>query len=83
MPRKWNDAVDKYSEDTLQSYGIVPWQIEIIYKRLVYAFIEKDSDKIFDRYKYELKKMGLEGKKIDLKMKKIIDNSWKKQLEKQ
>ncbi len=46
MPRKWNDAVDKYSEDTLQAYGIVPWHIEIIYKRLVYAFIEKDSDKI-------------------------------------
>ena len=46
MPRKWNDAVDKYSEDTLQAYGIVPWHIEIMYKRLVYAFIEKDSDKI-------------------------------------
>ena len=46
MPRKWNDAVDKYSEDTLQAYGIVPWHIETIYKRLVYAFIEKDSDKI-------------------------------------
>ena len=46
MPRRWNDAVDKYSEDTLQAYGIVPWHIEIMYKRLVYAFIEKDSDKI-------------------------------------
>ena len=23
MPRKWNDAVAKYSEDTLQSYGIL------------------------------------------------------------
>ena len=46
MPRKWNDAVDKYSEDTLQAYGILPWHIQIIYKRLVYAFIEKDSDKI-------------------------------------
>ncbi len=46
MPRKWNDAVDKYSEDTLQAYGILPWHIEIMYKRLVYAFIEKDSDKI-------------------------------------
>ncbi len=46
MPRKWNDAVDKYSEDTLQAYGILPWHIEIIYKRLVYAFIEKDADKI-------------------------------------
>ena len=43
----------------------------------------KDSDNIFDRYKYELKKMGIEGKKIDLKIKKKIDNLWKKQLGKQ
>jgi hypothetical protein len=46
MPRKWNDAVAKYSEDTLQSYGIVPWHIQTIYNRLVYAFIDKDVSKI-------------------------------------
>jgi len=46
MPRKWNDAVAKYSEDTLQSYGIVPWYIQTIYNRLVYAFIDKDVSKI-------------------------------------
>ena len=43
----------------------------------------RDSDSIFDRYKYELKKMGVDGKKIDLVIKKKIDNLWKKQLEKQ
>ena len=43
----------------------------------------KDSDKIFDRYKHELKKMGVDGKKIDLEIKKKIDNLWKKHLEKQ
>ena len=43
----------------------------------------KDSDKIFDRYKSELKKIGSEGKKIDLEIKKKIDDLWKKQLEKQ
>ena len=43
----------------------------------------KDSDNIFDRYKYELKKMGVDGKKIDLEIKKKIDKLWKKQLEKQ
>lgn len=25
IPQKWKDAVLKYSEDTLRSYGIVPW----------------------------------------------------------
>lgn len=42
----------------------------------------KDSDKTFDRYKSEIKKMGNIGKQIDLKIKKKIDNLWKKQLEK-
>src|SRR3990172_4609601 len=28
MPRKWDDAVEKYSEDTLRAYGIGPWHIE-------------------------------------------------------
>ena len=46
MPRKWNDAVAKYSEDTLQSYGILPWHIQKTYNRLVYAFIDKDVSKI-------------------------------------
>ena len=27
LPRKWKDAVAKYSEDSLQAYGIVPWYI--------------------------------------------------------
>lgn len=46
MPRKWNDAVAKYSEDTLQAYGILPWHIQKTYNRLVYAFIDKDVSKI-------------------------------------
>jgi len=46
MPRKWEDAVEKYSEDTLNAYGIVPWHIQKVYTRLVYAFIEKNTDKI-------------------------------------
>ncbi len=46
MPRKWEDAVEKYTEDTLQEYGIVPWYIHTVYNRLVYAFIDKDADKI-------------------------------------
>jgi len=46
MPRRWEDAVAKYTEDTLQEYGIVPWYIHTVYNRLVYAFIDKDASKI-------------------------------------
>ncbi|MGB1019401.1 MAG: zinc dependent phospholipase C family protein [Chitinophagales bacterium] len=42
FPRKWNDAVDTYSEDTLQAYGIVPWHIEVMLRRLTRAFKEKN-----------------------------------------
>ena len=28
VPRKWNDAVEKFSEDTLIKYGILPWHIQ-------------------------------------------------------
>ena len=46
MPRKWNDAVAKYSEDTLLSYGIVPWYIPRMVNRLTWAFKEGNVDKI-------------------------------------
>jgi len=46
VPRKWNDAVLKFTEDTLQAYGIVPWHIEVMYGRLVNAFQRGDVDRI-------------------------------------
>jgi len=46
IPRKWNDAVIKYSEDTLQAYGIVPWHIERMMFRLTNAFRDKDINYI-------------------------------------
>ena len=46
MPKKWSDAVEKFSEDTLLAYGIVPWHIQKVYNRLVKAFEEKDIDYI-------------------------------------
>lgn len=42
VPRSWDAAVEKFSEDTLQAYGIVPWHIERMYKRLVWAFKDRD-----------------------------------------
>ena len=46
MPRKWNDAVRKYTEDTLQAYGIVPWHIEKMTRRLEEAFRQGTVDRI-------------------------------------
>ncbi len=46
MPRYWKAAVEKYSEDTLKAYGIVPWHIERMYHRLKDAFMVRDPDQI-------------------------------------
>lgn len=46
MPRKWKDAVAKFSEDTLQAYGIVPWHITIMKLRLQKAFESRNIDLI-------------------------------------
>lgn len=46
VPEKWTDAVTKFSEDTLQAYGIVPWHVEVMTNRLTKAFTNKDFDQI-------------------------------------
>lgn len=46
LPHKWKDAVAKYSEDTLQSQGIVPWHIQVMLQRLTAAFKEKNYSRI-------------------------------------
>lgn len=46
VPRKWKDAVAKFTEDTLNEYGICPWHCEKMYFRLIQAFKDKDVDKI-------------------------------------
>jgi S1/P1 Nuclease len=43
LPRKWNDAVAKYSEDSLNQHGIVPWWIQTMLYRLTNAFKEKNQ----------------------------------------
>jgi len=46
LPRKWNDAVIKYSEDSLMQHGIVPWWVQTMLIRLTDAFREKNQVKI-------------------------------------
>lgn len=46
LPRRWNDAVARYTEDTLNTYGIVPWWVQSMLYRLTEAFRQKDQVRI-------------------------------------
>ena len=46
MPRYWFDAVEKYTEDTLQAYGIVPWHVARMTIWLTKAFESRDANRI-------------------------------------
>lgn len=46
MPRYWDEAVEMYSEDTLQAYGIVPYHINKMSYWLIKAFQNLDRDQI-------------------------------------
>ena len=43
----------------------------------------KDSENTFDRYKSEKSLLGEDAEKLDIKIKKEIEDLWQKQLEKQ
>lgn len=42
LPRNWEHAVKRYTEDTLQKHGIVPWWLEIMMHRLTKSFRERN-----------------------------------------
>ncbi|RZK81045.1 MAG: S1/P1 Nuclease [Pedobacter sp.] len=46
IPERWDDAVEKYGLQKMQSNGILPWQIQKSYYKLVDAFKNRDSIKI-------------------------------------
>ncbi len=46
LPRNYSLAIQKFSSDTLQKYGIVPWWTQIMMSRLTKAFREKDKQAI-------------------------------------
>jgi hypothetical protein len=46
IPKKWKNAVLKYTEDSLYSYGIVPWHVVHMKYQLQKAFEEKNYDQI-------------------------------------
>jgi hypothetical protein len=46
MPRKWTEAVETFTEDTLVAYGIVPWHINRMFYSLREAFVLRDPARI-------------------------------------
>lgn len=46
LPENWDSARAKFSVDTLQARGIVPWWIQTMLHRLTAAFREKNQSKI-------------------------------------
>ncbi len=46
LPRSWNLAVARYTEDTLQAHGIVPWWTQVMLNRLTEAFKAGDQMRI-------------------------------------
>lgn len=46
IPLYWKDAVKKYTEDSLKSYGVLPWHISTMLFRLTQAFRDEDPFRI-------------------------------------
>ena len=53
IPIGWNDALQKYTLDSLLTKGIVPWHVYLMSINLTKAFETKDVDKIL-RYSTEI-----------------------------
>ena len=53
LPRRWNDAVAKFTEDSLNAYGIVPWWLQTMLYKLTEGFKEKNQAKIL-KYSAEM-----------------------------
>jgi hypothetical protein len=46
MPRKYQDACEKYSKDTIHAYGLVPWNIQWMLRQLTEAFSKHDVPRV-------------------------------------
>ncbi len=46
LPRKWEDAIAKFGEDSVRAHGIVPWHIQVMLQRLTYSFRDKNYSRI-------------------------------------
>ena len=46
LPRQWDSAVARFTEDTLHAHGIVPWWVQVMQQRLTQAFRQKNAARI-------------------------------------
>ncbi|MDJ1478913.1 zinc dependent phospholipase C family protein [Cytophagaceae bacterium YF14B1] len=46
LPRNWKDAINHYTEDTLQTHGIVPWWVMQMKFQLTKAFLQRNPKRI-------------------------------------
>lgn len=46
IPKRWQEAVAKYMQDTLLAYGTVPWTVNQEYYKLINAFQEQNWGKV-------------------------------------
>jgi len=46
LQRDWNEVIKEIPADSLALYGIVPWHIMVMKRRLTWAFINKDPSEI-------------------------------------
>ena len=46
LPRRYREAIARYTEDSILAHGIVPWHIQTMLYRLTEAFKLKDRDRI-------------------------------------
>jgi hypothetical protein len=70
VPRRWDDAVAKFSEDTLRAHGIVPWNVYLVQQRLTAAFRNEDINRI----KYVKRLLNRYDKKKILKERLILNH---------
>jgi len=46
VPKRWKAAVEKFGEDSLKSFGILPWNMVWTHRRLKEAFMTRDVEAI-------------------------------------
>jgi len=46
FPRDWDEAIAKYSEDTIREYGILPWNLQATMGKLTRAFKDGNTRRI-------------------------------------
>ncbi|HAJ99197.1 MAG TPA: S1/P1 Nuclease [Bacteroidales bacterium] len=46
IPRRWDHAVARFTEDSLNRFGVLPWHVNVMMNRLTQAFRDQDVDRI-------------------------------------